>query len=100
MDLLLMTNALTNTSYHQSYRRFQVNFASASDATQFLDAIRPVCPCKENAAPLAPAIPPNGRPVPPSTPIRPLLAHSPLVRDHTSAAQRPSMPPPSISTVG
>ncbi|KAH9978585.1 hypothetical protein BGW80DRAFT_1529938 [Lactifluus volemus] len=34
-----------------SYRRFQVNFSSSSDAAQFIDAIRPVCPCKENPDP-------------------------------------------------
>ncbi|KAI9463606.1 hypothetical protein BJY52DRAFT_924053 [Lactarius psammicola] len=64
-----------------SYRRFQVNFASASDAAQFIDAIRPVCPCKENAGPLAPPTLTNGPPVP-------------------TAMPRPSMLPPSLSTVG
>ncbi|KAH9176346.1 hypothetical protein EDB89DRAFT_2226906 [Lactarius sanguifluus] len=76
-----------------SYRRFQVNFASASDATQFIDAIRPVCPCKETAGPPAPPIPTNRPLVPPAA------ARSTLARYHTSAVQRPSMLPPSMSTV-
>ncbi|KAH9040743.1 hypothetical protein EDB85DRAFT_71029 [Lactarius pseudohatsudake] len=79
-----------------SYRRFQVNFASASDATQFIDAIRPVCPCKETAGPPAPPIPTNRPLVPPAAPMQPLPARSTLAQYHTSAVQRPSMLPPSI----
>ncbi|KAH9047838.1 hypothetical protein EDB84DRAFT_1263242 [Lactarius hengduanensis] len=82
-----------------SYRRFQVNFASASDATQFIDAIRPVCPCKETAGPPAPPIPTNRPLVPPAAPMQPLPARSTLAQYHTSAVQRPSMLPPSMSTV-
>ncbi|KAH9002056.1 hypothetical protein EDB86DRAFT_355871 [Lactarius hatsudake] len=82
-----------------SYRRFQVNFVSASDATQFIDAIRPVCPCKETAGPPAPPIPTNRPLVPPAAPTQPLPARSTLARYHTSAVQRPSMLPPSMSTV-
>ena len=82
----------------QSYRRFQVNFASASDAAQFIDAIRPVCPCKETGPP-APSIPTNGPPVPLSALMQPLPARSTLARYHTSAVQRPSMLPPSLSNV-
>ncbi|KAI9442188.1 hypothetical protein H4582DRAFT_1809893 [Lactarius indigo] len=79
-----------------SYRRFQVNFASASDAAQFIDVIRPVCPCKETTGPPAPPIPTDRPLVPPSAPIQPLLARSTLARYHTSAVQRPSMLPPSV----
>ncbi|EIM83055.1 uncharacterized protein STEHIDRAFT_114094 [Stereum hirsutum FP-91666 SS1] len=32
------------------YRRFQVTFDSAPSANQFINAIRPVCPCKTNSA--------------------------------------------------
>lgn len=32
----------------QTYRRFQMNFKNAADAISFVDAIRPVCPCKAN----------------------------------------------------
>lgn len=92
-----MTDALINT---QSYRRFQVNFASASDAVQFIDAIRPVCPCKANAGPPpAPPIPTNGPPVPSSAPVQPPPARSTLARYHTNAVQRPSMLPPTVGTV-
>ena len=38
----------------KTYRRFQMNFQKASDATNFIDAVRPVCPCKANP-PAAPA---------------------------------------------
>ncbi|KAI0093273.1 hypothetical protein BDY19DRAFT_923038, partial [Irpex rosettiformis] len=34
-----------------SYRRFQINFQKTSDATNFIDAIRHVCPCKANGPP-------------------------------------------------
>ena len=96
-----MTYALINAPHPQSYRRFQVNFASTSDAAQFIDAIRPVCPCKENAGPPVPPIPTNGPPVPPpSASVQPLPARSTLARYHTSAVQRPSMLPPSLGTVG
>lgn len=82
-----------------SYRRFQVNFASASDAAQFIEAIRPVCPCKENTGPPVPPIPTNGPPVPPPAPMQTLPTHSTLARYHTSAAQRPSMLPPSVDAL-
>jgi hypothetical protein len=89
---LLMTNSIT--MHWQSYRRFQVNFASAGDAAQFVNAIRPVCPCKENAngPPPTPQIPQNKLPVATSVSIQ--SPHT-LVRYHTTAPQRPSMPPPS-----
>jgi hypothetical protein len=97
--LVLTTHALINTPYPQSYRRFQVNFASASDAAQFIEAIRPVCPCKENTGPPVPPIPTNGPPVPPPAPMQTLPTHSTLARYHTSAAQRPSMLPPSVDAL-
>ena len=78
--------------FTQSYRRFQVNFASASDATQFVNAIRPVCPCKENAGPP----PPQNR----LSSIQALSAHSSLIRHHTNAPQWPLMPPLSTGTTG
>ncbi|KAH7888700.1 hypothetical protein F5I97DRAFT_1935173 [Phlebopus sp. FC_14] len=31
-----------------AYRRFQITFSSPSGASQFIDAIRPICPCKAN----------------------------------------------------
>ncbi|KAK7685130.1 hypothetical protein QCA50_011493 [Cerrena zonata] len=34
-----------------TYRRIQVNFKAATDASAFVDAIRQVCPCKENPGP-------------------------------------------------
>jgi hypothetical protein len=51
--------------FTQSYCRFQVNFAYVSDATQFVNAIRPVCPCKEIVGdPPPPPIPVNKSLVP------------------------------------
>ncbi|KAI0305736.1 hypothetical protein B0F90DRAFT_1100153 [Multifurca ochricompacta] len=75
-----------------------VNFTSASDAAQFIDAIRPVCPCKENAGPPAPQILTNRCPVP--TPIQALPICTSLVPYDTGTTQRPSMPPPSVTTTG
>jgi hypothetical protein len=88
---------LTVVMFIQSYRRFQINFASALDAYQFIDAIRPVCPCKENAGPPLPQIPTNRPPVQMSASIQAPSLRAPFVRHHTSALQRPSMPPPFAS---
>ncbi|KAI6106356.1 hypothetical protein EDD16DRAFT_1745865 [Pisolithus croceorrhizus] len=33
------------------YRRFQVTFGSILEASQFIDTIKPICPCKPNAQP-------------------------------------------------
>lgn len=35
----------------QVYRRFQITFITATNAAQFIDAVRPVCPCKLNPQP-------------------------------------------------
>ena len=81
----------------QSYRRFQVNFASAGDAAQFINAIQSVCPCKENTngPPPTQQIPKNNLPVPTSVSTQTPSARAPLIRYHTMAPQRPSMLPPS-----
>ena len=34
--------------FSQVYRRFQIYFQSVSEASDFIDSIRPVCPCKIN----------------------------------------------------
>ncbi|KIK83307.1 hypothetical protein PAXRUDRAFT_704291 [Paxillus rubicundulus Ve08.2h10] len=34
-----------------TYRRFQITFSNALSASQFIDAVRPVCPCKANPLP-------------------------------------------------
>ncbi|KAA1476074.1 hypothetical protein DENSPDRAFT_842963 [Dentipellis sp. KUC8613] len=56
----------------QSYRRFQINFASSADTEQFIDAIRPVCPCKLNGPPPPAALARNAT----MHPTRPPLAVS------------------------
>ncbi|KAG1865809.1 hypothetical protein DFJ58DRAFT_152364 [Suillus subalutaceus] len=33
------------------YRRFQITFTTATSAAQFIDAVRPVCPCRLNPQP-------------------------------------------------
>ncbi|KAI0266837.1 hypothetical protein BC834DRAFT_1041101 [Gloeopeniophorella convolvens] len=82
-----------------SYRRFQVNFASTAEATQFVDAIRPVCPCKENAGPPAPQIPTHN-PAIQAPPVSMNADHpagqAPLSRYHTSTlgSNQVAMPPP------
>ncbi|KDQ57644.1 hypothetical protein JAAARDRAFT_687260 [Jaapia argillacea MUCL 33604] len=42
-----------------TYRRFQVTFSSAAAASQFVDSIRHVCPCKANSASVIPTIAKN-----------------------------------------
>ncbi|KAL4254246.1 hypothetical protein ABKN59_002877 [Abortiporus biennis] len=42
---------ITPPGMSPSYRRIQINFENASSATSFIDAIRPVCPCKANPPP-------------------------------------------------
>lgn len=71
----------------QVYRRFQVTFGSILEASQFIDTIKPICPCKPNPQPtqiyrdptmvtgaslgrtstISNAMPPE-RPVPPNEP--------------------------------
>jgi hypothetical protein len=91
----------------QSYCRFQVNFTSVSDATQFIDSIWLVCPCKENTGPplsLPPPPPPPSPtpthrcPIPTSASIQGPSTCTLLVRHHTvsMAPQQLSMPPPSV----
>ncbi|KAI0051844.1 hypothetical protein FA95DRAFT_1602336 [Auriscalpium vulgare] len=40
-----------------AYRRFQINFSTPGAAAEFVNAIRAVCPCKENGAPAQPGMP-------------------------------------------
>jgi hypothetical protein len=86
--------------FTQSYRRFQVNFASASDATQFINAIRSVCPCKEIAGqPHPPPIPVNKSSVPRSVSIQIPSVCTPLVCYHTSTPRPPllsAIPPGTV----
>ncbi|KAJ3539281.1 hypothetical protein NM688_g6387 [Phlebia brevispora] len=68
-----------------TFRRFQMNFQNASDASSFVDAIRPVCPCKAN---------------PPAVSAG-LQNRSMTMLPGTSTAQKSasgSMPPPPEST--
>ncbi|KAG1721382.1 hypothetical protein EDD22DRAFT_731737, partial [Suillus occidentalis] len=37
-----------NSTCQPVYRRFQITFTTATSAAQFIDAIRPVCPCRLN----------------------------------------------------
>ena len=36
----------------QMYRRFQISFQSNNEASEFVDSIKPVCPCKMNPTPV------------------------------------------------
>ncbi len=84
--------------FTQSYRRFQVNFASASDATQFINAIRSVCPCKEIAGqPQPPPIPINKSSVPRSVSIQIPPACAPLAC--TNTPRPPPLPASATGTV-
>ncbi|KAJ3933581.1 MAG: hypothetical protein NXY57DRAFT_891839 [Lentinula lateritia] len=41
----------------KTFRRFQITFSSANDASQFIDSISSVCPCKANSTAGPPNIP-------------------------------------------
>ncbi|KAJ8595673.1 hypothetical protein M405DRAFT_782789 [Rhizopogon salebrosus TDB-379] len=62
------------------YRRFQITFTTAMNATQFIDAVRPVCPCKLNPQPSlgirTPTVVTIGPP--PDFPRRSTVAHNVL----------------------
>ncbi len=87
--------------FTQSYCRFQVNFAFESDATQFVNAIRPVWPCKEIAGgPPPPPIPVNNKPLDlRSVSIQVPSVCAPHVRHHTSTPQRPPQSASATSVV-
>ncbi|TFY53978.1 hypothetical protein EVG20_g9892 [Dentipellis fragilis] len=74
---------------HLSYRRFQINFASSADAEQFIDIIRPVCPCKLNGPP-PPALARNATMNPGAISTRPPLSISSSFL--ASSIQTPSAP--------
>ncbi|KAF8904425.1 hypothetical protein CPB84DRAFT_1845378 [Gymnopilus junonius] len=44
------------------YRRFQVSFQNPSEASDFVEIIKPVCPCKLNPTSVPPALVPEGLP--------------------------------------
>ncbi|KAG0698138.1 hypothetical protein DFH29DRAFT_1019719 [Suillus ampliporus] len=41
----------TDPTCQPVYRRFQITFTTATSAAQFIDAVRPVCPCRLNSQP-------------------------------------------------
>ncbi|KAK7472646.1 hypothetical protein VKT23_000759 [Stygiomarasmius scandens] len=43
---------ISRDTSNASYRRFQIAFVTASEASQFIDSISSVCPCKNNPAPV------------------------------------------------
>ncbi|SJK97456.1 uncharacterized protein ARMOST_00708 [Armillaria ostoyae] len=63
-------------SANPTYRRFQITFTSAASVSQFINAIRTVCPCKANPAPA------HG-------PVEPSL--------QSSSTLRPTLPPSSVA---
>ncbi|PBK58845.1 hypothetical protein ARMSODRAFT_983495 [Armillaria solidipes] len=63
-------------SANPTYRRFQITFTSAASVSQFINAIRTVCPCKANPAP----------------------AHGPVEPSfQSSSTLRPALPPSSVA---
>ena len=72
---------------NKSYRRFQINFRDAKDATNFIEAIRHVCPCKANP-PTQPALARASTIAPSQVFQNPAL----------SAHVREKMPPPQASS--
>ncbi|KAJ8480946.1 hypothetical protein ONZ45_g15479 [Pleurotus djamor] len=66
-----------NPNAQPKFQRFQVTFASASSALEFINSIRYVCPCRAN--PVAPAIerPLKSRPTQAQAPIQTFPASTP-----------------------
>lgn len=73
--------------YIQAFRRFQINFQSPNAASQFIDGIRVVCPCKE-----------NGASVPASAPARNLNPTMLLAPKLRAIAPQPSVLSRGLST--
>lgn len=59
LPLLLFSIFTRFSCLRQAFRRFQITFASANSALEFINSIRNVCPCKVNPLPSNA----NGRPI-------------------------------------
>ncbi|KAF9807576.1 hypothetical protein IEO21_08159 [Rhodonia placenta] len=70
-----------------SYRRFQITFQSASEATSFIDSIKFVCPCKANQ------VPPVSRTINRAATMVQPSAMGPPTGDTASGISRPSGTP-------
>lgn len=70
-----------------SYRRFQITFQSASQATCFIESIKFVCPCKANQ------VPPVSRTINRAATMVQASVMGPPVGDTASGIPRPSVPP-------
>ena len=78
----------------QVYRRFQISFQSVSEASGFIDSIRPVCPCKINPLSVTQGISQTPTLIPARQPaIRPQAANaSSILPDRGSALSYPAVP--------
>ncbi|KAK0455035.1 hypothetical protein EV421DRAFT_1896925 [Armillaria borealis] len=73
----------------QTYRRFQITFTSAASVSQFINAIRTVCPCKANPAPahgpVEPSLQSSSTLRPTLPPISVALSQAPYLHQYPSA---------------
>ncbi|KAJ3984756.1 hypothetical protein F5890DRAFT_1474337 [Lentinula detonsa] len=81
-----------------TFRRFQITFSSPTDASQFIDSISSVCPCKPNSTPGAPANIPQMMHVPSMVPpnlqhpiAKPSIMNTSAHAAHTSAVPLSNM---------
>ncbi|TFY77552.1 hypothetical protein EWM64_g6461 [Hericium alpestre] len=73
-----LRNRVPGLGVPPSYRRIQINFDTAASATQFINSIRLVCPCKPNN--------PHG-------PVRNATMNSSAAMSQMALATAPSVPP-------
>ncbi|KAJ3834620.1 hypothetical protein EV361DRAFT_528064 [Lentinula raphanica] len=74
-----------------TFRRFQVTFSSPNDASQFIDSISSVCPCKPNSTTGAPpAALPRMMPAPSMVPS---TLHHPIAKPSMNTSAHIRLPP-------
>ncbi|KAK0461315.1 uncharacterized protein EV420DRAFT_193608 [Desarmillaria tabescens] len=80
-------------SANPTYRRFQITFISTASVSQFINAIRTVCPCKANAAPTRAPVEPSLAPLQHSSTLRPTLPLGSITSSQTPyLRQYPTVP--------
>ncbi|KAJ3999648.1 hypothetical protein F5050DRAFT_1564688 [Lentinula boryana] len=87
-----------------TFRRFQITFSSPTDASQFIDSISSVCPCKANSPPGAPVDIPQVMHVPSMVPptlqhpiAKPSIMNTSAHAAHTSAVPLSNHMHPNVS---
>ncbi|KAG7446330.1 uncharacterized protein BT62DRAFT_931784, partial [Guyanagaster necrorhizus] len=85
-------------SANPTYRRFQITFSSVASVSQFINAIRTVCPCKANVAPAPGPVESSLAPLQPRSTLRPALfpsavalSQAPYLHQYPVATHMPAL---------